>query len=270
MIINQPGCHRNEIIELDNRLITVDKSYQREPDQKRIRLMADKFRPELVNIVKVSYRDGQYYCFDGNHTTHLLRLLNPEPDFKILCRVYYGMTREEEAELFALQTGYSKAVASAYKLRALEIAGYEEVVAFLEATRSCGFSIDPVKGYVKDGAIVAVKKANQVYDSLGEEQYKNMLCLIRDTWHMASWSVSQNMLGGMVLLFKTYGDKINRERFIRQLASICDNEIKRTAGKYDVFPVGYQVALAILEFYNKRGGKNILRKESLTLQLVGN
>ncbi|MBR3019857.1 MAG: hypothetical protein IKH57_22750 [Clostridia bacterium] len=115
-----------------------------------------------------------------------------------------------------------------------------------------------------------MKKANQVYDSLGEEQYKNMFCLIRDTWRMASWSVSQNMLGGMVLLIKTYGDKINRERFIRQLAPISDNEIKRTAGKYDGVPAGYQVALAILEFYNKRGGKNILRKENLTLQLAGN
>ncbi len=262
--------HRSEIIAVDYRKIKLDPRYQRATDLKRVGRMAAKFRPELVNIIKVSYRDGIYYVFDGGHTLALLRQVIKTDDFKVLCKVFYGLTWEEEAELFALQNGDAKAVNTAYKLRAFEIAGYEDVVAFLEATRSCGFKIDPVKGYVKDGTIVAVKKANQVYDSLGEEQYKKMLCLIRDTWRMTAWSVSQNMLSGMALLIKTYGEKINRERFIRQLAAVSEIDIRRNAGKFGGVRVAYQYALGLLEYYNKGTSKGRLDLKTLTLQLAGN
>ena len=70
--------------------------YQRIPDMKRVREIASKFDWNLVNVVKVSYRDGQYWDFDGDHTVLACKEHNGGEDVCIWCKVYYGMTYEDE------------------------------------------------------------------------------------------------------------------------------------------------------------------------------
>ena len=79
--------------------------YQRELRVNRVRRIAAKFDPCLLNPPKVSYRNGHYYVFDGQHTVAVLKLLNGGKDLMIRCIVYTGMTESEEALLFAQQTG---------------------------------------------------------------------------------------------------------------------------------------------------------------------
>ena len=66
-----------------------------------------EFNGIIVNPPKVSYRDGRYIVIDGQHTIVGLKTLNGGNDLSILCRVYTGLTKEEEALVFAEQTGAS-------------------------------------------------------------------------------------------------------------------------------------------------------------------
>ena len=51
--------------------------------------------------------NGKYYAFDGQHTIEARKRLNGNKDCDIVCKVFFGMTPEEEARLFAAQTGTS-------------------------------------------------------------------------------------------------------------------------------------------------------------------
>ena len=42
--------------------------YQREFDERKVKRIVDNFDERIANEPKLSYRDGNYYVFDGQHT----------------------------------------------------------------------------------------------------------------------------------------------------------------------------------------------------------
>ena len=57
------------------------------------------------------------------------------------CKVYYGLSYEDEAYLFALQSGESKDVAFNTRLRALMLSGSQEATDFRTYTARAGFHL---------------------------------------------------------------------------------------------------------------------------------
>lgn len=55
------------IVFLNTRLLCSDSSYQRKIDEKRVQKIVREFKPSLVNLIKVSFRNERYYIFDGQH-----------------------------------------------------------------------------------------------------------------------------------------------------------------------------------------------------------
>lgn len=259
---------RTSMESLDSAILERDFSYQRPVNMNRVREIVSCFDPDLVNILKVSFRDGHYYVFDGSHTLEALRIVNKKEHFPVICKLYKGLTYEREAELFALQNGNSSRVGTPYKMRALERAGDKPTVEFLEATRSTGFEIAPGERTSKKNTIAAVCKANAVYEQLGEDHYKDMLKLVKETWDGEPWTVSQNMLGGMAIFYKTYLGKINRDRFLKKLSAATQISIQRLAGKNGGLTVGYQYAYAIASTYNSGGAKGTLPLKKLTIHMI--
>ena len=75
----------------------VDMSYQRTADVRRVTRIAKNWDDMKANIIHVSKRPDGYYVMDGNHT----RLACKEAGGKeLLCRIYEGLSKEEEAEIF--------------------------------------------------------------------------------------------------------------------------------------------------------------------------
>ena len=97
---------KEKYVWLNNADLYVNPRIQRKIDPERVRKIASQFSPLVANPIKVSYRDGRYYIFDGMHTRAAIRLLNGSDNFPILCRVYNGLTEEDEARLFAIQFGF--------------------------------------------------------------------------------------------------------------------------------------------------------------------
>ena len=103
---------------LTSSLLETDPSYQRRMNAAQVDRIVEEFNPLLVNAVKVSHRDGRFFVFDGAHTLAALLRIHEGKPFMVECKVFSGMTYQEEAELFALQTGTSRTVSFDYKLRA--------------------------------------------------------------------------------------------------------------------------------------------------------
>lgn len=268
--MNKRNRNRNStnVVHLDAALLERDFSYQRPVRMEKVNKIVAEFDPLLVNTLKVSLRNGRYYVFDGSHTLEALRIVKGKEHFPVECRLYKGLTYEREAELFALQNGEATRVGVPYKIRALAAAGDEDITAFLDATRACGFEMNPGERSSKRGNILAVSKAYSLYKSMGAEEYKRMLNLVKSAWHGECWSVSQNMLSGMALLLKTFGDKVNLDRFSKKLGGVSFQEIQKEASKAQSVPVAYQYAFALTRLYNRGGAKGTLPISKMTMAMV--
>ena len=76
---------------------------------------------------------------------------NDGNDLNIVCKVFYDMIEEDEALLFAEQTGFSSKPTPGITLRAKLIGCDGEAVAFTRATRSVGIqpSYSGVRGVLR-------------------------------------------------------------------------------------------------------------------------
>ena len=106
-----------------SKLIYPREIYQRGVERKRVELIARDFNEYIVNEPKVSFRNGRYYVMDGQHTIEGCILLNGGEDRPILCKVYTGLTMEQEALLFAEQNGHAAPLSAGIKLRAKVVGG---------------------------------------------------------------------------------------------------------------------------------------------------
>ena len=128
-----------KLMEVSSRDLEIPDAYQRKLNAERVAKIVAGFNERIANEPKVSFRDGHYYVFDGQHTIVARKHMNGNNDLPILCKVYYGMTEAEEALLFAMQTGYSAALTPSARLRA-NLRGEDKASGeFYEATEDVGF-----------------------------------------------------------------------------------------------------------------------------------
>lgn len=107
-----------KLMEVSSRDLEIPEAYQRRLNTDRVARIVSRFDERIANEPKVSYRDGRYFVFDGQHTVSARKQMNGNANLPILCKVYYGMTEQDEALLFAMQTGDSAALTPSAKLRA--------------------------------------------------------------------------------------------------------------------------------------------------------
>ena len=90
-----------------SKLIYPRELYQRGIQRKRVELIARDFNEYTANEPKISFRNGRYYVTDGQHTIEARILRNGGKDLPILCKVYTGLTMQQEALFFAEQNGHA-------------------------------------------------------------------------------------------------------------------------------------------------------------------
>ena len=125
-----------------SKLIYPREIYQRGVERKRVELIARDFNEYIVSEPKVSFRNGRYYVMDGQHTIEGCILLNGGEDRPILCKVYTGLTMEQETLLFAEQNGHAAPLSAGIKLRAKGVGGDAPSKAFVAATNRVGLSLN--------------------------------------------------------------------------------------------------------------------------------
>ena len=158
-------------------LIYPREVYQRGVQRKRVELIASHFNEYTANEPKVSFRNGKYYVVDGQHTIESRILRNGGKDLPILCKVYTGLTMQQEALLFAEQNGHSAPLTAGIKLRAKVVGEDAPSKTFLAATNRVGLDFNYDSLQLSDYRISCVGTALKLYNQIGEKIYCEALHL---------------------------------------------------------------------------------------------
>jgi len=243
--------------------ILISTEYQRTFNVTKAMAIASNFNPNIVNPIKVSERDGKYYAFDGQHTLAALKMKNKNEHLRVDCKVYFGLTKENEAALFAAQNGISTAVGMHEKLRARYVAKDKEIVELYDIINSLGFKFDFTKGK-ENNKIVACAKVYKIFQAVPREDFITILNLVKDSWSRSSESLKSEILGGMYIFYTTYKSEIDIYKAVNQLSKVQPNIIIRD-GKAVLLPGDKRYALQMVKTYNKGLRKG--RLDEVTLQL---
>lgn len=244
---------------LPSNIIELPPQYQRRIDMNHVQEIVDNFNRAILNPIKVSHRNGKYWAFDGGHSFTALKQINTgKPTFMVECRVYENLSLEEEAELFALQSGSVRKVPVRYEMKALVLGKNKKTMDLVSATEEAGFTLGITEH--PEGAIEAIEKARQLFEKYGADLYTDALCLIKETWNGQKESLSANMLGGVMLFLSKYKDQYMRQRFVKKLSVKPIQDLKREArwNRGGDQSVDGSYATAIAKVYNYGGGKGRL------------
>ena len=125
-----PECNF-EVRYVDSVLLNPCAEYQRLLRMGKVANIAANFSEYMANEPKVSYRDGRYFVFDGQNTIEARKTCNGGRDLPIRCKVFYGLSKEHEALLFAVQTGISSELTAGERLHAKLVAHEENACDFV-------------------------------------------------------------------------------------------------------------------------------------------
>lgn len=246
-----------EFKQLNTKFIEIDRAYQRHTDSREVAKILKNFDPRVVNVIKVSYRDGHYYCFDGGHTIAALKAKNGGRDLMVDCKVFYGLTQLDEKELFKKQTGVSRRVEFREKLRADFKMGDPVVMRFIRLTESCGVTVsfDSCKGTNK---VIAVHTLYQIFTSAeSDAEYMDFLSIIKNAWGGCPDSWRKEIMNGVWLFMRAYGSDYDERLLVKKLMRVSPAAIIREA-KVSTASGDRKYAVQILNAYNSNASKNRL------------
>ena len=229
-----------EYKQVNTRDIRVDVLYQRDLDKNRVSQIVKNFDARLVNPCKLSFRDGRYYVFDGQHTIAALKAVHKGQDCMLDCKVFYGLTRCDEAELFVRQNGLSRPVSTNAKFRALFNNGDEDIIGMVQACEKSGIRVDFTGGKARN-KVIALSSLFKVYSSASPRQFRNILEVLKAAWGGSPESFSSELLHGMW--------QFDRKILIRKLGRVTPVQIVRE-GKVSAAPGSMKYARQILSAYN--------------------
>lgn len=244
--MNYPKGHEFEYRGLKPSQILVDKLYQRDLNTNRVDQIVREFNGDLFNEPKVSYRDGQFWVFNGQHSIAAWRKLHGGDDKSVLCKVYKGMTWLDECTAFIAQNGISKDPTTNERLRAAYEAKRPDVTGMVKGAELVGFTVN-FKLCKCRNQIVAVAALFRAYKTLETDAYIDMLTAIRDAWNGTEESLSSQIINGMTAFYKTFGGNFKREDLVKSISKIRPVDIIRE-GRVSTKHNGY--AREIAKAYN--------------------
>lgn len=233
---------------LNSRDLTINPNAQRGLNMRRVREIVKDFDPLLVNPIKVSFRNGRYYIIDGQHTLTALRVVN-KGDCTVRCKVYYGLTETDEANLFIQQNGHSAPVTTAEKLKVLYLQGDKDVLEFVRTTESVGISVGFNRGSARN-RIAAVAAAYSIYKKLPYHLYIETLTLILDAWNGDHTSLQREILQGVSHVVEVYHGEFKPQEMAKRLSKVPPAQIVREGRGIGSGSARIMYAKAILRIYN--------------------
>ncbi len=227
--------------------LVTDQEYQRVLSEKHVKNIIANFDPYQLRPVRVSRREGINYVIDGQHTMETVAAASESRDTKVWCMVYDDLVYQREAEIFANQQKYVKAL-TPYEIFMANIeAGNEKQLLIKKIVENHNLKISPMS---KAGSIGAVSALEYIYDHYGVEILNRTLRLVIKVWEGSHLSLGSGILKGTAVVLDAMGDEIKDELFVERLGYISEREIIRTARERRGGQMGY--AEAILLCYNKK------------------
>lgn len=244
-----PKGHEFEYKALRPSQIKTDPLYQRKLDLNRVNKIVREFNGDLFNEPKVSYRDGQYWVFNGQHSIAAWKKYFGGKDKLLACKVYKGMTWLDECEAFIAQNGIAKDPTTNEKLSAALEAKRPDVVGMVAGAELVGFEVNFKNCRNKPTTIVAVSTLFRAFHALGADYYIDMLTAIRDAWNGDPDALCSQIINALSVFYKTYKGHFRREDLVKSLKRVVPAQIIRE-GRVNRYRNGY--AREIVKVYNNK------------------
>ena len=235
-----------------------NQDYQRNLSMKHVQKTAAHFNLYQINPVKVSRRNGINYVFNGQHTIEIVALVSGSRETPVWCMVYEDLEYTEEADIFANQMKYNKALLPYEIFMANIEAGSDEQILIKTLVES--FNLE-IASNAHPGAICAVSTLEEIFERQGYEMLSRILGLVVATWEGATLSLSSNVLKGLSRFLVAYGNEVRDEVFKEKLSQISIKELSRNAKDRRAGSLGYAEAMVLA--YNSRRTNGVLKMEKL-------
>ena len=248
---------RFEFKQIDSSKIKA-ASYQRLIKTRKVKKIVENFDQNLVHVVKVSFRDGVYWDFDGDHTVVSCKEHNGGKDLAIWCKVFYDMTYEDEAYYFAKQNGYSSLPTKNETLRARHEAGdSEQLKAYELILRCAGFEVD----YSDAPSLDKTPRCHATlfgYFEKDRESFIDMIDILQSVWYGEKTAFNITLLSGLFKFIVEYQrvPNYNLKTLKKQLSKKSPSQVVK-ACRETADTGEYKRARVILKMYNQG-----LRKEN--------
>jgi hypothetical protein len=227
--------------------------YQRPLEMSRVMKIVRGYDSRLMQVIDVSYRNGKYYVYDGQHRAEALEILGED---EIKCQVHFGMTYQDESMKFAdLNNPKNKKAASAWDEFKAKIEGEDRTSWDIKTiVEKAGFTLGDGYDMAKN-RIIAIKTITNVHKQLGNEGFYRLLRLIKETWHDDQDGVNSRILAGMGMFIKKYNNDFEDRDFVQRLSKIKPYTIVlegRSMPEYPGYSSSTPYAIAIWRQFNKR------------------
>lgn len=238
------------IRQLSVTALIVDRDVQRGIDRNRVAKIADDLDLEAIGTITVSHRgNGSYHVIDGQHRVEALRLAGGDGE-KIDCRIFDGLTIEDEARLFRLLNNTAR-LQALDKFRVRVVEGEEIAVAINDILIRHGWKLS---GGASDGSFSAVAAVERIWNRDTSAVDRTINTITRAWGHMA---IASNgfIVEGIGAVYARYGDAIDDTNLADRLARYPGGPAKligSARGLKDAYRFTVQTAISdlIVEIYN--------------------
>lgn len=226
---------------------------QRLPKEPKVNKIISNFDYNLVNVVKVSDRDGMYRIFDGDNTCIALKRMNGDKDCMVWCKVFTGMDESDERYYFVMQNGIADDPTFNENLYALHVDKNPSVMKYEEILRRHDFDVDFRAKKSADRTPTCHKTLYNAYLA-DKGAFEDTVRILSNTYADKEKGLHKDICAALFRFVYTYRDHDNYSsgRLTAVLRSKANSpEIVLAKSKSRVGEPKYKVAREILVRYNK-------------------
>jgi len=215
-----------EHVQLNTASLQSSQPYQRRVRSKRVKQIVDNFNPLYLDEIIVSERDGKYWVVDGQNRIAAFREMNGGSHCLVMCKVYSGLTYEDEAKMFYHLDKIRGQLKFNEVIQARREADDPEIKNIVRIMSQHGITWTLTGGgSAKDKTITSSKAVIECYEKYGPDILNRGIELLMKAWGGSRQSLAAPFVKGVCLFVSTYGTKIKTEIFASKLGSVTPNEI---------------------------------------------
>ena len=193
--------------------LIIDRDVQKAnpPTTARMMNLVNKFDLDSIGVMTVSLRvDGTYVLLDGQTRKAALDFLELG-EWEVLCNVYEGLTKADEAHLFRLLNNTQRPT-PVDDFRVGMTAGDVECLAIDKIITKHGLKLSAC---ARDGGVTCVSAMRQAYKSGGLD---DALGTATAAWGLRAAAVQGDIVKGLALVHETYNGTMDRPALINKLS----------------------------------------------------
>lgn len=225
-----------------------NQDYQRNLSRAHIEKAAENFDLFQINPVKVSRRDGINYVFNGQHTIEIVAMVSGSRETPVWCMIYDDLSYSHEADIFANQMKFVKALQPYEVFMANIEAQNQDQLMIKDLVESFGLVIGTKRA---PGSICAVSSLESIYHKYGIHVLSRTLRLIIGAWEGDINSFSANVLNAVSKLVVVYKNQLNDEVFIEKCGAVSIKSLARIGKERRPGSMGFAEAL-VIEYNGKK------------------